>query len=120
MVIYNVLSVAYLEGAINGPNTTGLIVRADWLEKLDIDIPETIDRFYEMLKAFKEQDPDGNGQDDTFGYIGRDTTLFEDVFGAFGIQPTFWMETKRDCVWEAHCQLLKRHLQYCNNGMQRA
>ncbi|MFY9279077.1 MAG: extracellular solute-binding protein [Caldicoprobacterales bacterium] len=86
--------VAYLEGAINGPNTTGLIVRADWLEKLDIDIPETIDEFYEMLKAFKEQDPDGNGQDDTFGYIGRDTTLFEDVFGAFGIQPTFWMETE--------------------------
>lgn len=86
--------VGYLEGAINGPNTNGLIVRADWLEKLNLKIPETLDELHTVLKAFTEQDPDGNGENDTFGYIGTKDTLFEDIFGAFGIQPTFWMETE--------------------------
>ena len=28
------------------------------------------------------------------GYTATKSTLFEDIFGAFGIQPTFWMETE--------------------------
>lgn len=85
--------VGYLEGAINGPNTNGLIIRQDWLDKVGKDVPTTIDEMYEVMKAFKEQDPDGNGQDDTFGYLGVDSTVFDVIFGAYGIQPQFWMET---------------------------
>lgn len=43
------------------------IYRADWLEKLGMKEPETIDEFYEMLVAFRDQDPDGNNQNDTYG-----------------------------------------------------
>lgn len=86
--------VGYLEGAINGPNTTGLVIRQDWLDKLKLEVPVTIDDMYNVMKAFKEQDPDGNGQNDTFGYIGTKTTYFDVIFGAYGIQPTFWMETE--------------------------
>ncbi|MCB0117342.1 MAG: extracellular solute-binding protein, partial [Caldilineaceae bacterium] len=32
-----------------------------WLDALGLDVPTTTDEFYEMLKAFKEQDPNGNG-----------------------------------------------------------
>lgn len=85
--------VGYLEGAINSPNTNGLVIRKDWLDSLNLEVPSTIDEMYTVMKAFKEQDPDGNGQDDTFGYIGTKDTLFDGVFGAYGIQPTFWMET---------------------------
>lgn len=42
-------------------------VRQDWMDKLGLDQPETLDEFYEVLKAFKERDPDGNGKDDTYG-----------------------------------------------------
>lgn len=35
-----------------------------WLEQLDIAVPETTDEFYDMLKAFKTQDPNGNGKAD--------------------------------------------------------
>ena len=35
--------------------TAGPIVRLDWLEELGIEKPETIDEWYEMLKAFKEK-----------------------------------------------------------------
>lgn len=87
------LPVGYLEGAINGPNTEGLIIRQDWLDKLGLSVPTTIDEMHDVMVAFRDQDPDGNGQNDTFGYLGVKTTLFDNIFGAYGIQPTFWMET---------------------------
>ena len=33
----------------------GLIVRDDWCEELGLELPETADEFYNMLKAFKEE-----------------------------------------------------------------
>ena len=38
------------------------IVRKDWLDKLNLPEPETLDDYYNVLKAFTEQDPDGNGK----------------------------------------------------------
>lgn len=39
-------------------------VRKDWLEKLGLDIPKTVDDFYDMLTAFREKDANGNGAKD--------------------------------------------------------
>ncbi len=39
----------------------GPVMRTDWLEKLDLDVPTTSDELYEVLKAFKTKDPNGNG-----------------------------------------------------------
>lgn len=47
----------------------GVVFRKDWMEKLGLDNPKTVDDFYNMLRAFKEQDPDGNGQADTYGMV---------------------------------------------------
>lgn len=46
-----------------------MIIRTDWLKNVGLDMPETLDDFYEVLKAFKEKDPDGNGKDDTYGMV---------------------------------------------------
>lgn len=46
-----------------------VIVRKDWLANLGLDMPETTDDLYAVAKAFTEQDPDGNGADDTYGLI---------------------------------------------------
>ncbi|ULL13656.1 extracellular solute-binding protein [Paenibacillus sp. H1-7] len=40
-------------------------VRSDWVKKLNLKTPQTIDELEAVLKAFKEQDPDGNGKADT-------------------------------------------------------
>ena len=63
-------------------------IRKDWLEKLGLQQPDTIDDFYNMLVAFKTQDPNGNGQQDEIPLTGRRTPtscgLFE--FGwAYGL-----------------------------------
>lgn len=48
---------------------TSVMVRADWLENLGLEMPETTDDLLEVAKAFTEKDPDGNGQNDTYGLI---------------------------------------------------
>jgi putative aldouronate transport system substrate-binding protein len=66
------------------------IVRADWMEKLGFDPPETLDDYYELLKAFTFNDPDGNGKDDTYG-LAIGYTLYDTVglFGAYGLMRGF-------------------------------
>ncbi|MGG1519706.1 ABC transporter substrate-binding protein [Paenibacillus oryzisoli] len=70
----------------------GVHVRKDWLDKLGMKVPETMDEMYAVLKAFTEKDPDGNGKADTIGLTGQVETdsmglytWVEDTFnGAFG------------------------------------
>ncbi|OON93290.1 MAG: hypothetical protein ATN31_06625 [Candidatus Epulonipiscioides saccharophilum] len=40
------------------------LIRVDWLEAVGMEMPTTTDELYEVLKAFKTQDPNGNGKDD--------------------------------------------------------
>lgn len=37
------------------------VINTKWLERVDKEIPRTLDELYEVLKAFKEQDANGNG-----------------------------------------------------------
>jgi len=54
----------------------GIIIRKDWLEKVGLPEPKTLDDLYNVLKAFKEKDPDGNGKNDTFGMPDRNDLKF--------------------------------------------
>lgn len=67
--------------------------REDWAEKLSIAPPTTMDDMYNMLKAFTDNDPDGNGQKDTYGLSAMiNNTAFSPDFGiAFGA-PNNWEE----------------------------
>jgi len=60
-------------------------IRKDWLDKLGLQPPATTDEFLKVVKAFAEQDPDGNGKKDTFGLTGGMLSTFSPIFGAFGI-----------------------------------
>lgn len=42
-----------------------IYLRKEWMQKLGLQAPKTIDDLEAILKAFKEKDPDGNGKDDT-------------------------------------------------------
>lgn len=48
---------------------SAVVIRKDWLDNLGLEVPETVEDLYEVAKAFTENDPDGNGQDDTTGLI---------------------------------------------------
>jgi putative aldouronate transport system substrate-binding protein len=51
-------------------------IRQDWLDKLGLEIPTTYEEFVEVLRAFTFNDPDGDGEDNTYGY----TTLVNNDF----------------------------------------
>lgn len=40
------------------------LIRQDWLDKLKLEQPKTVDDFYNVLVAFKTQDPNENGKTD--------------------------------------------------------
>ncbi|NOU67432.1 extracellular solute-binding protein [Paenibacillus sp. LMG 31461] len=44
-----------------------LLIRSDWLKKLNLSMPTTTEEMLAVAKAFAEQDPDGNGKKDTYG-----------------------------------------------------
>lgn len=58
-----------------------IFIREDWLKKLNMKMPETLDEYYEVLKAFKMNDPDGNGKNDTYGLSIDDYAEFVAPFG---------------------------------------
>lgn len=63
--------------------TTGLVMRQTWLDEVGKDVPTTMDEWYEVLKAFKEMDPNGNGEPDEipFHTSGSGLMLFEAAYG---------------------------------------
>lgn len=40
------------------------VINKAWLDELELDVPTNIDELYNVLKAFKEQDPNQNGKQD--------------------------------------------------------
>ena len=45
-------------------------IRRDWLDKLGLEAPTNPDELYEVLKAFKTGDPNGNGENDEIPMTG--------------------------------------------------
>jgi len=76
------------------PRREGLVIRSDWLESLGLEPPTTLEELLEVAVAFTEQDPDGNGLDDTYGIggfiVGQGLgNRFDFILGGFGV-PGVW------------------------------
>ncbi|MGL4308067.1 MAG: extracellular solute-binding protein [Cetobacterium sp.] len=71
----------------------GIFIRQDWLDKLGLKQPQTMEEFYQVMKAFKEKDPNGNGIADEVPYFDR-TTEFADkeLLGLFGAEFGFYVD----------------------------
>lgn len=89
---------------INGNGATmSTFVRKDWLDKLGLKVPTTLDEFINVARAFTKNDPDGNGKADTYGFGGQnsgsvDWRAFAPVFYAYGYAPDFFGKYKDDTV----------------------
>ncbi len=73
-------------------------IRQDWLEKVGMGTPKTLDDLIAVAKAFIEKDPDGNSQNDTYGltsipdlsaYSGKNN--FSPIFGSLHAYKGQWM-----------------------------
>ncbi|MGG1515711.1 extracellular solute-binding protein [Paenibacillus oryzisoli] len=73
---------------VNGP-----IFRKDWLDKLNLKVPNTIPEWETVLKAFRDKDPNGNGKQDEIPFfmnLTGDYDLNHLFVGAWGIATDFY------------------------------
>ncbi len=87
--------------AIEADSPSLLWVRQDWLERLNLRPPRTLDDLERIARAFIEQDPDGNSKADTVGLSGYKQIVygqkpgpngFDTIFNAYHAFPKDWIE----------------------------
>ena len=77
---------AVMAGGVNN-----LWIRKDWLDKLHLEVPKTVDDVRKVAEAFVTQDPDGDGKKDTIGLSGPSNTGTLSAVGGnqWGLDPIF-------------------------------
>lgn len=119
-------------------------LRLDWMEKLGLDIPEdiqpigdedgferiyfshhsyTLDELEEILTAFVTQDPDGNGQDDTYGILPANDSMnwATTLLGSYGVAASYNLEVdgkvQDTMISEPYKQFLSRMVDWYKKGL---
>ncbi len=108
-----------------------MVIRQDWLDNLGLEAPTNMDEFEEVIRAFTEDDPDGNGQKDTYGFtyagdsiyntgwVADPVTLFSAYSGKY--LPGTWQEDENGqlvygSVQEGNRKALERMAEWHANG----
>ncbi len=64
----------------------GGMIRQDWLDALGLKMPTTQEEYVNVLRAFKNDDPNGNGVQDEIPTGGRaEARWMEHLFGMYGV-----------------------------------
>lgn len=99
-----ILNQSAVDGKIYGLYTErpssrqGIIIRKDWLDRLQLDKPQTLDELYEVMKQFTYNDPDGNGKQDTIGLVDRNDLVygvFKTLSSYFGTPNNWKLENQQ-------------------------
>jgi putative aldouronate transport system substrate-binding protein len=70
----------------------GVLIRQDWLDALGLQVPHTTEELAAVARAFTDEDPDGNGKNDTTGILDRSESFdlgFRSLSGYFGAGSVF-------------------------------
>ena len=72
----------------------GYVIRQDWLDKLKLERPVTIDDWYQVLKAFKTNDLNGNGAGDVTPLVldRMWEAYYMNFADAWGIELNEWVD----------------------------
>ena len=90
-------------------------IRADWLEKLGMQPPANYAELMAVIEAFVTQDPDGDGENDTFGLalcndLDSEILTVESFLNLFGAYYDMWIEKDEQLVYSATTQEAKNAL----------
>lgn len=95
------------------PGNEIMFARKDWLDRLGLKPPTTLEEYKEVIRAFAQDDPDGNGKDDTFGLILQENLgRVAPFIGAWGIQRGQWTERDGQLVNSSTLPEMKEALRY--------
>lgn len=96
---------AIVNGKLMGlPNTVDpsvdapmLWIRKDWLDNLGLPVPSTMEELDLAIEKFAKEDPDQNGEHDTYGFatykgLWGAIAGLDGYFAAFDAYPRMWLE----------------------------
>ncbi len=77
-----------------------LFIREDWLKKLNLDYPTTSDEYLDVLRAFRDNDLNGNGEKDEIPFTTRQgfNWVMHPIFGMWGLTPYSGFENEGEIV----------------------
>ena len=97
-------------------HTAFIWTRKDWMDNLGISVPKTMDDVLAMARAFNEDDPDGNGVDDTYGLLLHKNLFYAGAadivpfFNAYGAYPDIWVDRGGKLVYGSVMPEMKKPL----------
>lgn len=74
------------------------LINKDWLAAVGMEIPTTTDELYEVLKAFKEKDPNGNGEADELPLSMLATTASQNPSNDFILYAFGYTDMEHDVI----------------------
>lgn len=86
----------------------GLIIRKDWLDAVGMDVPEDMEEWYQVLKAFQQRDPNSNGLQDEIPYDGKGLDAF---MTAYGITDGFSIDKDNNVIFGSMQPEYKEYLE---------
>ena len=100
----------------------GFCIRQDWLKKLNLQAPKTIEEWHTVLTAFKTQDPNGNGEADELPFLDEKGPILSEFAAAFGILNDLCFDPKSGNVvygplQPAYKEFLMTMNQWYNEGL---
>ncbi|NQX62980.1 extracellular solute-binding protein [Paenibacillus qinlingensis] len=74
------------------PADRSIFIRQDWLDKLKMDAPKTLEEYLAFFEAVKKEDMNGNGDpNDEYGLGMFNNIIWTDIFTpAFGVHTNKW------------------------------
>lgn len=99
-------------------NLNGIGMRKDWLETLNLKEPDTIDEWYDVLVAFKDGDPNGNGKKDEIPLLAMNINGLYKIAWSYGLHLAlsdgWYPDENGDIVYEWIDPKMKEWLQEMN------
>lgn len=87
--------------------STMMWIRLDWLDNLELDVPETVEDLIALVRAFKNDDPNKSGSDDTLGLgmmpVAKTNPAMKGFFNSFGAYPYNWLlDEETDTIYSGY------------------
>jgi len=77
----------------DGEAQSGWFIRQDWLDKLDLEAPKNVEELHNVLTAFANEDPNGNGLKDEVPYFHRSSVNgINDLLSLWGAYSGFFVK----------------------------
>lgn len=110
----------FIPNVPDGEAAAGWFIRKDWLDKLNLEIPQTVEEYHDALLAFKNGDPNGNGVADEIPFFDRGKTI-KSILALYGIRDGWSVADNGEVVYGKYIpeykEGLKQAAQWYKEGL---